>query len=1235
MKRVVSLFVFALFACPPSPANTPPVFGDAELTVAEGERASVTLTATDVDGDAITFTLITAPSFVSLEEATLTATPGYSDEGDAIVTVRASDGTDSTTATITVHVTNTNRPPVLTPPAAQELETGVPSSLTLSAVDPDGDALSFALSGAPAWVSLTEATIVFAPAVPGTFEFQATVSDGEAEDSASVTVVVTQHPITGTLSIANGAAWTRMSTVALSLSATSSVGTVTEVAFSNDGTAFGAAEPFATTWSGYMLVSGDGAKTVTARLRDSAGNERLVADSITLDGTPPDVAFSINGGAATTNSEQVTLGIGATDETSGVALVEASNDGVDFVPVTGATPSWSLTPGFGGKTVTLRVTDNAGNVATRSAAITRTAALSVVSTTPADGETGVSRSSVISVTFSSALAPSLVNSSNFVISGAIVPGSWAWNAEAGAAVFTPSGVLPAGIQLTVTITNVLATAYTFSFTTGSALTISGQTAGTIAAVSATSATGSMIIDASVDSKAAPAWAFRSGATGQWSSGLLIGAYAGAGALVAWGDRFVYVYSATFDDAPSSRVWFIFENGAWTRQTAEAPMSGSALAGGATTLLEGRTTAFSPYKIEARFFDGSSWTPWVTLDTGTTVAAASVASNGTDFAIAYSVVLSAGPVYGARVIRFAGGAWTPTVTLAGTMTSYSPAEVYSRGTTFVARLAYGSALSSFNTETGNWVATWPCQSLAFTSVYDGDLVAACNTGGTETASVRRFNGTSWSTLQSFPASQSFIGFDANAGSIAGGMFNYNTHTPVAVFFDGASWQSEAGLVFPGESPVGILPVVLNAGRALLPYTRAGRVHALVYDSGAWTSLTELDSGDYNGGLLGIRAGAGFALHYGQGTHIDVRELGGIGTTFAAQSPVVSMNGSGQAQDSRVAMNANGTGLAVWQQREAGAWSVMGAGFQGGSWGAPLRIARAASVPQVASNGTNFVVTWLSAEPRARWAAAWSPVSGLSTPVRLDPSLITEFADTAAMVASDGATYVTAFSRKATSSGDPAAYYAVSSDGVTWSSPGPFGVSGSEVQVAGGAAGFLLGAGSASNYSVRIIAGGSIGTAQTFASASRCGLAVGTTTFGAACAATFVPVRIHASGSWGTATNNGGTCTTPVLAASGDVFRVACGSVTNTWATGAWGSGQSITSMELRSLIAEGAEFAGVGSRVVSGYDSVSAFRSTAGVMAELPLLETWNTAASSQQAGWSGTQSWAVWTQDDRIYASPL
>nr|WP_322865701.1 CARDB domain-containing protein [Aquicoccus sp. G2-2]MEA1112959.1 CARDB domain-containing protein [Aquicoccus sp. G2-2] len=121
------------------------------LAVAELETLDVTVSASDPDGDPLTYAATGLPDGAVLDPLTgrLSFTPGVFQAGVYEgITIRATDGSASDTITTTLTVTNTNRPPALLPIAPQTALEGQAFSFRLLASDIDGDPVVFAVAEA-------------------------------------------------------------------------------------------------------------------------------------------------------------------------------------------------------------------------------------------------------------------------------------------------------------------------------------------------------------------------------------------------------------------------------------------------------------------------------------------------------------------------------------------------------------------------------------------------------------------------------------------------------------------------------------------------------------------------------------------------------------------------------------------------------------------------------------------------------------------------------------------------------------------------------------------------------------------------------------------------------------------------------------------------------------------------------------------------------------------------------
>ena len=179
-----------------------------------------------------------------------------------------------------------------------------------------------------------------------------TVYYGEAYD-------IDKDPPTGcSVSINGGAEWTNSVDVTLTLTSTGAM----QMRFSNGVTWFPWED--VDTTKDWTLISGDGEKTVGAEFRDAVGNVApMVTNTIKLDETKPTGEISINGGDPTTSLRNVTIGVTADADYSGVTQMQFSGDGtstgwVSCVP----TYPFTLDTGDGTKYVYAQLRDDAGNV---------------------------------------------------------------------------------------------------------------------------------------------------------------------------------------------------------------------------------------------------------------------------------------------------------------------------------------------------------------------------------------------------------------------------------------------------------------------------------------------------------------------------------------------------------------------------------------------------------------------------------------------------------------------------------------------------------------------------------------------------------------------------------------------------------------------------------------------------------------------------------------------------------
>jgi VCBS repeat-containing protein len=176
--------------------NDTPTATPQSVSTNEDTAKAITLSGSDVDGDTLTFNVVTGPTHGALSGTApnLTYTPTTNYNGSDSFTFKANDGTvDSTPATVSITVTAVNDAPTATPQSVTTSE-DTAKAITLSGSDPESDTLTFSVVTGPTHgvLSGTAPNLTYTPAAdyngPDSFTFKA--NDGTT-DSPSATVSIT------------------------------------------------------------------------------------------------------------------------------------------------------------------------------------------------------------------------------------------------------------------------------------------------------------------------------------------------------------------------------------------------------------------------------------------------------------------------------------------------------------------------------------------------------------------------------------------------------------------------------------------------------------------------------------------------------------------------------------------------------------------------------------------------------------------------------------------------------------------------------------------------------------------------------------------------------------------------------------------------------------------------------------------------------------------------------------
>jgi hypothetical protein len=147
--------------------NNPPVLANpGNKSVNENALLAFSLSATDVNGDAITYSMSGGPTGSALTGNTFSWTPTFTQSGSYVVTFYAQDNGSpvmSDTQAITITVNNVNNPPVLANPGNKSVNENALLTFAIFATDANGDAITYSMSGGPAGASLSGNTFSLTP----------------------------------------------------------------------------------------------------------------------------------------------------------------------------------------------------------------------------------------------------------------------------------------------------------------------------------------------------------------------------------------------------------------------------------------------------------------------------------------------------------------------------------------------------------------------------------------------------------------------------------------------------------------------------------------------------------------------------------------------------------------------------------------------------------------------------------------------------------------------------------------------------------------------------------------------------------------------------------------------------------------------------------------------------------------------------------------------------------------
>ena len=355
--------------------NTPPVADSQAVETDEDTPVDITLTGSDVDGDTLTFIIVSQPTNGNLSGTApnLTYTPNLNFHGSDSFTFKVNDGlVDSTEATVSITVNSVNDTPIADSQAV-ETDEDTPVDITLTGSDVDGDTLTFIIVSQPTNGNLsgTAPNLTYTPNLNfhGSDSFTFKVNDGLV-DSTEATVSITVNSVNDTPIADSQAVETDEDTpVDITLTGSDVDGdTLTFIIVSQptNGNLSGTAPNLTYTPN----LNFHGSDSFTFKVNDGLVDSTEATVSITVNpvNDPP---VAVLGEYTIYEGESAVLDAGSSYDPDGTIVSyewDLDNDG-QYDDATGVTTSVSY-PDDGQFTVGLKVTDDDGDYSTASAVVT-------------------------------------------------------------------------------------------------------------------------------------------------------------------------------------------------------------------------------------------------------------------------------------------------------------------------------------------------------------------------------------------------------------------------------------------------------------------------------------------------------------------------------------------------------------------------------------------------------------------------------------------------------------------------------------------------------------------------------------------------------------------------------------------------------------------------------------------------------------------------------------------------
>lgn len=168
--------------------SAPIISGTPDTSIVNGSIYSFTPTASDPDGDTLTFSIENKPAWAlfSHDDGKLTGISATGIYNDIIISVSDNKGGTTKLPVFSIEVFPVNLKPIISGSPATKISVGSPYSFTPTASDPDEDPLTFSIENRPAWLNFDTATgeLTGTPTAKGTHSgITITVTDQKGESA--------------------------------------------------------------------------------------------------------------------------------------------------------------------------------------------------------------------------------------------------------------------------------------------------------------------------------------------------------------------------------------------------------------------------------------------------------------------------------------------------------------------------------------------------------------------------------------------------------------------------------------------------------------------------------------------------------------------------------------------------------------------------------------------------------------------------------------------------------------------------------------------------------------------------------------------------------------------------------------------------------------------------------------------------------------------------------------------